>query len=388
MKKTNQFSKLGFLVLLLLFSTTLMFAAVCGDVNSDGKVTIVDALLTAQRYVGIKAPVFDESVADVNGDSVINIVDALLMAKFYVGLEKELTGCKSGEANLVPAQFKGPSSSTPGGIVGADLSLNVMNKGAGAAVNSVGYIFVGFYLSKNNTWDSSDTLLTGGRESVATPFAPGETKAVTILDGMTIPSGTAPGNYYLLAVVDEQKSVSESNENDNVLALPITIAGNAKIIIFDAGGKTGALGGRSGADLLCSTYVGMQSWLAGKKTRALISVDASDEIRDMPSKYGVPTNLPIVSVSGKKIADNWADLLDGSIGMTLQDAEILSYQFWYSGSNADGSLNECNCTNWTSANGYLDGRYGRWLYTDANWISLGNATCGANTYHILGLAWE
>ena len=64
-----------------------------GDVNSDGSITIVDALLIAQYYVGIIPEVFDENAADVNADESINIVDALLIAQLYVGLINELPGC-------------------------------------------------------------------------------------------------------------------------------------------------------------------------------------------------------------------------------------------------------------------------------------------------------
>ncbi|MBN2531455.1 MAG: cellulase family glycosylhydrolase [Spirochaetales bacterium] len=60
-----------------------------GDVNSDGAIDIVDALLTAQYYVGLDPSVFDPLAADVNCDNVIDIVDALLIAQYYVGLVVE-----------------------------------------------------------------------------------------------------------------------------------------------------------------------------------------------------------------------------------------------------------------------------------------------------------
>ncbi|MBN2736162.1 MAG: family 43 glycosylhydrolase [Spirochaetales bacterium] len=57
-----------------------------GDVNSDGQVNIVDALLVAQYYVGLLESINFEA-ADVNRDNTVNIVDALLIARAYVGLE-------------------------------------------------------------------------------------------------------------------------------------------------------------------------------------------------------------------------------------------------------------------------------------------------------------
>lgn len=59
-----------------------------GDVNDDGQVDIVDALLVAQFYVGLDVTI-DEDAADVNCDEAVDIVDALLIAQYYVGLISE-----------------------------------------------------------------------------------------------------------------------------------------------------------------------------------------------------------------------------------------------------------------------------------------------------------
>lgn len=57
-----------------------------GDVNSDGTITIVDALMLAQYVVGLNPSGFDQSRADVNCDGTITIVDALMIAQRVVGL--------------------------------------------------------------------------------------------------------------------------------------------------------------------------------------------------------------------------------------------------------------------------------------------------------------
>jgi hypothetical protein len=57
-----------------------------GDVNGDGAIDIVDALLTAQFYVGLDPANFIPENADTNCDGNIDIVDALLIAQYYVGL--------------------------------------------------------------------------------------------------------------------------------------------------------------------------------------------------------------------------------------------------------------------------------------------------------------
>jgi hypothetical protein len=57
-----------------------------GDVNDDGEINIVDALLVAQYYVGLNPSNFNINNADTNCDGEVNILDALLIAQYYVGL--------------------------------------------------------------------------------------------------------------------------------------------------------------------------------------------------------------------------------------------------------------------------------------------------------------
>ncbi len=60
-----------------------------GDANKDGNITIVDALLVAQAYVGITGAEAYPPFGDPNGDEAVDIVDALLVAKYYVGIITE-----------------------------------------------------------------------------------------------------------------------------------------------------------------------------------------------------------------------------------------------------------------------------------------------------------
>jgi hypothetical protein len=56
-----------------------------GDVNNDGNINIVDALLVAQYYVGLNPSNFDSTRADANCNGSINSVDTLLIAQYNVG---------------------------------------------------------------------------------------------------------------------------------------------------------------------------------------------------------------------------------------------------------------------------------------------------------------
>jgi hypothetical protein len=57
-----------------------------GDVNGDGVIDIIDALLTAQYYVDLDPAGFIPENADTNCDGTIDIIDALLIAQYYVEL--------------------------------------------------------------------------------------------------------------------------------------------------------------------------------------------------------------------------------------------------------------------------------------------------------------
>ena len=58
-----------------------------GDVNSDNKVDIVDALLIARYDAGLPVSNFNVKAGDVDGNGPVNIVDALHIARYVVGLD-------------------------------------------------------------------------------------------------------------------------------------------------------------------------------------------------------------------------------------------------------------------------------------------------------------
>jgi arabinogalactan endo-1,4-beta-galactosidase len=83
----NQRKTVIFIVIILcIFPNAHLTAQQPGDVNHDDVIDIIDALLTAQFYVGLYPANFDESLADLNSDGGVDIVDALIIAQIYVGL--------------------------------------------------------------------------------------------------------------------------------------------------------------------------------------------------------------------------------------------------------------------------------------------------------------
>ncbi|MBN2441672.1 MAG: hypothetical protein JXJ04_10000 [Spirochaetales bacterium] len=93
-----------------------------GDVNDDGVIDIVDALLIAQYYVNIITGEFNTANADVNCSGEIDIVDALLVAQLYVGLLDELP-CATPE--ITPGPTPDPTQSPNCGNNPTPVRVNV-----------------------------------------------------------------------------------------------------------------------------------------------------------------------------------------------------------------------------------------------------------------------
>lgn len=79
----------------ILNSTVEVIVPACGDADRNGVVSIVDALLVAQAYVGIHPedyPCGWDRICpfDVDGNGYINIIDALIIAQYYIGLRFSL----------------------------------------------------------------------------------------------------------------------------------------------------------------------------------------------------------------------------------------------------------------------------------------------------------
>lgn len=167
------------------------------------------------------------------------------------------------------------------------------------------------------------------------------------------------------------------------------------IILYSTGtGHTGNLGGRTGADALCegNKPAGYANW------RAFLSVNADDEIRNMPGNYGIPTGIPIKGPNGAQIASNWADLLDGTIAVTLIDAGVASVNGlsgeWWSGSYWNGSLalgtqgQPGTCNSWTYAGSSLPyGQVGGIGEINFYWMERYLQYCNRDNVHVLCVAW-
>jgi hypothetical protein len=163
--------------------------------------------------------------------------------------------------------------------------------------------------------------------------------------------------------------------------------------VFDGGTGNGGFeySGRLGLDAVCESAKEALA-LAGVSPRALISVGPADQIADFPSLYGLPIDRPFAGPGGAIIASDFADLLDGSIDLSLEQAGIITSEpgFWFTGSEPDGTASANDCAGWTFSelDQTIRANYGHTYDTDSWWLG-GNATasCGAGQYHIVCVTW-
>ena len=114
--------------------------------------------------------------------------------------------------DLIVSALSVPASAAAGAaITVADTTRN-QGQGAAAATTTT------FYLSANTTWEATDIPL----KSRSVPIlASGVSSAGSA--SVTIPSGTPPGPWYILARADTADAVAESVETNNTTSKPITI---------------------------------------------------------------------------------------------------------------------------------------------------------------------
>jgi subtilase family serine protease len=126
-------------------------------------------------------------------------------------------------ADLDITALSAPATAGAGGsIVLADSTKNLGGAAAGPSLTR-------FYLSINSSIDGSDIIL--GSRSVPA-LAGGATSSGSV--NVTIPPGTATGNWYIIAQADADGTVTETSETNNTYARSIKIGPDLAITALSA----------------------------------------------------------------------------------------------------------------------------------------------------------
>ncbi len=143
-----------------------------------------------------------------------------------------------------------------------------------------------------------------------------------------------------------------------------------RLAFITSTGHDGNLGGLAGADAICTqiaTDAGLGStWVAWLSDDSTAAPDRLTQIAG-----------PYVRLDGLIIADDVADLIDGSIANAIVVDEVLGVQpalrVW-TGTLNDGTAASANCENWTN-NVVFGGGDGQSNVTTGFWTQLGAARC-------------
>jgi Ca2+-binding RTX toxin-like protein len=137
--------------------------------------------------------------------------------------------------DLIVSSVTAPPSATVGESL--DVSWTVINQGE-RITNSNWYDYI--YLSDDEFLDNNDTFVTNLSPENDTPLAVGDRYTTT--QNIYIPYNATKGNRYLLFATDRDNYQSETNEDNNVFAQPITL-NTLDLVVSDVTAPASAISG-------------------------------------------------------------------------------------------------------------------------------------------------
>lgn len=170
------------------------------------------------------------------------------------------------------------------------------------------------------------------------------------------------------------------------LLLACSFSASADIRIWRTATNTdGNLGGRAGADSFCDSDANKPA-VASSQTRAFISVEPADEIRDMASLYNIPTNEAIFRLDGTtQIAANFTALLNSNSTALTNSINGIANEAGaaFTGSTVSGALDADNCSAWSSSGGAFNGMSGLGDSVNGGYLNTGVTNCSIG--NLIGL---
>ncbi|MCB0327317.1 MAG: hypothetical protein KDD52_06835 [Bdellovibrionales bacterium] len=151
--------------------------------------------------------------------------------------------------------------------------------------------------------------------------------------------------------------------------------------LFEANGlHNGNVGGRLGIDQICENTIATLGAPSKNYIKGFVSIDSDDSIANMP----VASSSKIYSLVGDLVANDWATMLSTGITNPLKSIHVASgVGPWYSGSNADGTVEADNCKGFESDSAGLFGKVGDTASPNyPNWISDVSSACSAQLRYL------
>jgi subtilase family serine protease len=224
--------------------------------------------------------------------------------------------------DLVVSSLTAPGEAAPGDTLG--VTDTTANQGGGDVSPSS----TTFFLSGNYMLDAGDTPLDGSR-TVGT-LAAGTSNAGST--SLTIPTGTAPGTYYLIARADGGGGIVETSETNNTRSRSIRVGPD--LVVSYASLPTSSI--QAGATATVSTTVRNQG----------TGMAAPSTIRFYLSSNGTLDGTDILVSGSRDVPALGADLTStGSTVITIPaDTPVRTY-YVLAIADADGTVAESSDTN-------------------------------------------
>ena len=264
---------------------------------------------------GLPVMALDDALLEVNESVSVNITPD----PAYIATASRVAAVMIVSDELFPDLVASALSAPAVGGAGESITLSetTKNQGGGTAVASITRYFL-----------SSDTALDSGDSEIASrnvpTLAPGASSAGSIV--ATIPSGTAPGTWHLIALADATGGVPETDEANNVagrsikigadldvqsLSAPTTAGAGETIVITDTTENQGggsAAGSQTRFFLSANTLLDTATDTAlGSREVAALSPGASD------------TGTTSVVLPGNTATGNWYILAAADAGAAVPE---------------------------------------------------------------------
>jgi hypothetical protein len=145
----------------------------------------------------------------------------------------------------------------------------------------------------------------------------------------------------------------------------------------------GNLGGLTGADAKCQAEADGPASVVPSGTYLAWLSDGTDS----PDTRFTRSSHPYLLPDGTKIAEDFADLTDGSILHPINidsTGKPLGLQVFWTGTNADGTAVQhlLRCDDWTDPLPYSRGKVGSTVQTSTLWSARAQRRCGSGSHKL------
>jgi hypothetical protein len=118
------------------------------------------------------------------------------------------------------------------------------------------------------------------------------------------------------------------------------------------------------------------------KVFPILSYSPTQQVSDKPLELGFSPTSRVITENGDIIANTWDDAFSTGLVDSLENLGVMNTFFW-TGTNADGTVSGSTCIQWTDGSISFNGAQGSRTATDTKWVSDASQLCLASFYDIL-----